>query len=78
MNRAFGPVGTSPTSVALLCTVLVPGAVRQAAYDYYSKQVLEHVILGDRDFDPSSGEDHEFTDWDVLRAKIDGFLKEPA
>ena len=59
-------------------TVLVPGAVRQAAYDYYSKQVLEHVILGDRDFDPSSGEDHEFTDWDVLRAKIDGFLKQPA
>lgn len=59
-------------------TVLVPGAVRQAAYDYYSKQVLEHVILSNRDFDPSTGEDHEFTDWDVLRAKIGGFLKQPA
>lgn len=59
-------------------TVLVPGAVRQAAYDYYSKQVLEHVILGNRDFDPSSGKDHEFTDWDVLRGNLVGFMGQTA
>ena len=56
-------------------TLLVPGAVRQGAYDYYSMQVLEHVVLGNRDFDPQSGQDHEFTDWDVLRSKVQAFVK---
>ncbi len=55
-------------------TLLVAGAVRTDAYDYYSKHVLQHVVLRNRDFDPSGIERHEFTDWDVLAAKVRGFL----
>ena len=54
--------------------MLVPGAVRSGAYDYYSKQVLEHVVLRDRDFDPAGVDVYEFTDWDMLKAKLESFL----
>ena len=56
-------------------TLLVAGAVRTDAYDYYSKHVLQHVVLRNRDFDPSGVERHEFTDWDVLATKTRGFLR---
>ena len=55
-------------------TMLVPGAVRGGAYDYYSKQVLAHVVLRDREFDPNGVDVYEFTDWDLLRGKVEGFL----
>lgn len=57
--------------------VLVAGAIRGGAYDYYSQQVLKHVVLGNRDFDPSTVTEHEFTDWNVLAAKLDAFLAVP-
>ncbi len=53
--------------------LLVAGAVRQATYDYYARQVLQHVVLRDHDFDPTKG-DYEFTDWDALTAALKDFL----
>lgn len=54
--------------------LLVAGAVKTSSYDYFAMQVVRHVVLRDRnDVDPSQGE-HEFTDWDVLGAKVYDFL----
>lgn len=53
---------------------LVAGAVRTGSYDYFATQVLRHVVLRDRDYDPSAGE-HEFTDWDALREVLTTFLE---
>lgn len=54
-------------------TALVAGAVRTGKYDYYATQVLRHVVLRDREFDPSA-EEHEFTDWGELKKTVAGFL----
>ncbi|MDJ0640125.1 MAG: flavodoxin domain-containing protein [Paracoccaceae bacterium] len=61
------------TGLEPIAELLVAGAVRQATYDYYAKQVLQHVVLRDHDFDPTKG-DYEFTDWDALTAALKGFL----
>jgi menaquinone-dependent protoporphyrinogen oxidase len=53
---------------------LVGGAVRTGQYDYFAMQVLRHVVLRGRDFDPSAGE-HEFTDWEALAATILEFVE---
>lgn len=52
---------------------LVAGAVRISEYDYFASQVVRHVVLRDRDYDPTKGE-HEFTDWDALRKTLSVFL----
>ena len=52
---------------------LVAGAVRTSHYDYFASQVVRHVLLRDRGYDPNSGE-HEFTDWDALATTISEFL----
>ncbi len=54
-------------------TVLVAGAVKSGSYDYFATQVVRHVLLADRPYDPSDG-DREFTDWDTLAARIGAFL----
>ena len=64
--------GVKPRTVAL-----VAGAVRNHRYDYYASQVLRHVVLRDREFDPGA-ESHEFTDWDALKATVAGFIDAPA
>ncbi|RLJ60251.1 protoporphyrinogen oxidase [Litoreibacter meonggei] len=64
--------GVKPDTVAL-----VAGAVRNHRYDYYASQVLRHVVLRDREFDPGA-ESHEFTDWDALKATVAGFIDAPA
>lgn len=56
--------------------VLVAGAVRKKRYDYYATQVLRHVVLRGRNFDPNVQE-HEFTDWDSLGDTVDAFVAEP-
>jgi len=61
--------GFKPTREAL-----VAGAVRASRYDYFASQVVQHVVLRGRDFDPDAGE-HEFTDWEALAAVISGFLR---
>ncbi|WP_300010767.1 flavodoxin domain-containing protein [uncultured Roseobacter sp.] len=53
---------------------LVAGAVRTSSYDYFATQVLRHVVLRDRDYDPGAGE-HEFTDWDALQEVLVAFLE---
>lgn len=61
--------GFTPTVEAL-----VAGAVRTKSYDYFAAQIVRHVVLRDKDYDPSQGE-HEFTDWQALSATISRFLK---
>jgi menaquinone-dependent protoporphyrinogen oxidase len=56
--------------------VLVAGAVRSTSYDYFASQVVRHVVLHDRDYDPDKG-DHEFTDWATLAVRIAAFLAQP-
>lgn len=53
--------------------LLVAGAVRTDKYDYFAMQVLQHVVLRDRDYDHSAGE-HEFTKWEALASEISKFL----
>lgn len=52
---------------------LVAGAVRTRKYDYFASQLVRHVVLRGRDYDPNRGE-HEFTDWDALRVTLGDFL----
>lgn len=51
---------------------LVAGAVRSDRYDYFATQVVRHVVLRDRSYDPTEGT-HEFTDWDALAATLRAF-----
>jgi len=53
--------------------LLVAGAVRTSKYDFFASQIVRHVVLRGRDFDPDAGE-HEFTDWDKLTSKLSEFL----
>lgn len=55
--------------------LLVAGAVRTSHYDYFAMQVVRHVVLRDRDFDPGSGE-HVFTDWKALSDAVSNFLEQ--
>ena len=54
-------------------TLLVAGAVRHGEYDYYQEQILEHIVLEDRDVDGPKN-DHEFTDWQALARAINAFI----
>jgi len=53
--------------------VLVAGAVRSDSYDYFQSQVVRHVVLRDRNYDPGKSE-QEFTDWHALSATLMDFL----
>ena len=53
--------------------ILVAGAIRSRSYDYFATQVLRHVVLQGRNYDPSVQE-HEFTDWETLEDEILSFL----
>ncbi len=61
------------TGLAPDAEMLVPGAVRRKSYDYFASQVLHHIVLRDRNFDPGQ-RDHEFTDWVVLEDRLTSFL----
>ncbi|MEY1557238.1 flavodoxin domain-containing protein [Yoonia sp. R2331] len=52
--------------------MLVAGAVKTGSYDYFETQVVRHVLLSDRPYDPSDGE-REFTYWDALTARLTRF-----
>jgi len=54
--------------------ILAAGAVRTSSYGYFENQVVQNVVLGDRNFDLVDGV-REFTDWDTLGAEIDMFLR---
>lgn len=53
--------------------VLVAGAVKVGSYDYFSTQVLRHVVLRGEQYDIEKG-DREFTDWDALNLTLQDFL----
>ena len=53
--------------------VLAAGAVRTSSYSYFESQVVQDVVLGDRQVDLIDGV-REFTDWDALGVEIDKFL----
>lgn len=54
--------------------MLVAGAVHPGYYDYYANQVLRHVILKGQNVDPHT--EHEFTDWDAIKAEALAFAKD--
>lgn len=54
--------------------MLVAGAIRSREYDYYATQVLRHVVLRGRSYDPAVQE-HEFTDWEALGNAVRTFLE---
>lgn len=54
--------------------MLVAGAIKSREYDYYATQVLKHVVLRGRSFDPANQE-HEFTDWKELGRGVHAFLE---
>lgn len=62
------------TGVTPDAEALVAGAVRSGSYDYFQSQVVQHVVLRDRDYDPRKSE-HEFTDWEALSSKVAEFLE---
>ncbi len=53
--------------------MLVGGAIRIDQYDYFAMQVLQHVVLRDKDYKPGEGR-NEFTDWDALSSNLAEFL----
>ncbi len=54
--------------------ILAAGAVRTSSYGYFESQVVQNVVLGDRNVDLVDGV-CEFTDWDALGTEIDMFLR---
>lgn len=54
-------------------TILVGGALRTAKYDYFAMQVVRHVVMRNRPFDPAQTV-HEFTDWDAVANEVRAFL----
>ncbi|MDW3224733.1 MAG: flavodoxin domain-containing protein [Paracoccaceae bacterium] len=62
------------TKFAPTAELLVAGAVRSHHYDYYAMQVLRHVVLRGKEYDPSVDE-QEFTDWDALAQKVARFIE---
>ncbi len=55
-------------------TLLVAGALRYDEYDFFMEQIVEHVVLKDRDVKGVKG-NHEFTDWQALARSVAAFLQ---
>lgn len=56
----------TPTDILLL-----GGALKFDKYGYYMNQIIEHVVLKDREM---ITEDREFTDWELLKHTLDAFV----
>ncbi|WP_108881214.1 flavodoxin domain-containing protein [Anderseniella sp. Alg231-50] len=54
-------------------SLTVAGAVKSEEYDYFQQQILEHIILKDRD-ELRPDEPQEFTDWTGLANSVKKFL----
>lgn len=61
--------GFQPTREAL-----VAGAVRNASYDYFQSQIVNHVVLAGRGVELTDGV-REFTDWTALEDTVRSFLE---
>ncbi len=60
--------GFEPTQEAL-----VAGAVQTDSYDYYQRQIVQHVALKGNETELGDGA-KEFTDWDALADTVASFL----
>ena len=60
--------GWTPTQ-----SLTVAGAVRSEEYDYFEQQILEHVILKDRN-EFQANQAQEFTDWAELAKAVEAFV----
>jgi len=54
--------------------LLVAGALRYDEYDYFMEQIVEYVVLKDREVAGLKG-DHEFTDWDAISRSVEAFIQ---
>lgn len=54
--------------------MLLAGAVRTGSYDYFSSQILQHVVLDGQDSSVGT-KDQEFTDWTALSQRVAAFLE---
>lgn len=61
------------TSFNPTAEALIAGAVKIDQYDYFALQVIRHVVLRGRIFNPDQA-DHEFTDWKGLSKIISDFI----
>lgn len=52
---------------------LAAGAIRTGEYDFFSAQIIRHLILPGKHIDPNTKE-HEFTDWERLKERVATFL----
>ena len=66
VNDLIEYTGFTPTTVSL-----VAGALRFDEYDYFMEQIIEHVLLDERE---QIHEDKEFTDWTALEQDVENFL----
>ena len=53
---------------------LTAGAVRTSSYDYFERQVVQHVALEGQNVTLVDGE-REFTDWGKLEAEVAAFVE---
>ena len=67
-DRLMQRTGWTPAAVHLAA-----GAVRCSEYDYFTEQILRHVVLKDHDDIDVSGE-QVFTDWPALERFVGDFL----
>jgi menaquinone-dependent protoporphyrinogen oxidase len=67
--RFVGQTGWTPG-----VSLPVAGALRNEAYDYFQQQILEHVVLKNREVDRLE-RNHEFTDWKALSDAVEAFLR---
>ena len=65
-NDLMEYTGFEPTTLSL-----VAGALRFEEYDYFMEQIIEHVLLDERE---KIHEDKEFTDWKALRVDLESFM----
>lgn len=70
LNEMKMRTGLNPDS-----EILVAGAVRTCKYDFFASQIVKHVVLRGKHYDPKA-EEHEFTDWETLSIEISQFLRE--
>jgi menaquinone-dependent protoporphyrinogen oxidase len=52
----------------------VAGALINEGYDYFEQQILEHIVLKNKEVDHPE-QDHEFTDWESLANAVAAFLR---
>ena len=69
-NRFITAADWTPT-----VTHLVAGAIRYTQYDFFKGWIVK-MIAGAKGASTDTNKDHEFTDWDDLKAFVDAFLKQ--